>query len=80
MRFIKTLNLKKKILDVVQPGRVLRSGRRGRKFKSCHPDQTKTDEFESIFYFFFFLNMFLIFVQTRPFFLAESDSSLGSFF
>ena len=24
--------------DVAQPGRALRSGRRGRKFKSCHPE------------------------------------------
>ena len=24
--------------DVAQPGRALRSGRRGRRFKSCHPD------------------------------------------
>ncbi len=24
--------------DVAQPGSALRSGRRGRKFKSCHPD------------------------------------------
>ena len=24
---------------VAQPGRALRSGRRGRRFKSCHPDQ-----------------------------------------
>ena len=26
------------IRDVAQPGRALRSGRRGRKFNSCHPD------------------------------------------
>ena len=26
--------------DVAQLGRALRSGRRGRKFKSCHPDHT----------------------------------------
>ena len=25
--------------DVAQPGSALRSGRRGRKFESCHPDQ-----------------------------------------
>ena len=28
--------------DVAQFGRVLRSGRRGRRFKSCHPDQIRT--------------------------------------
>ena len=27
--------------DVAQPGSALRSGRRGRKFESCHPDQRK---------------------------------------
>ena len=27
--------------DVAQPGSALRSGRRGRKFESCHPDQQK---------------------------------------
>jgi len=27
---------------VAQPGRALRSGRRGRRFKSCHPDQKHT--------------------------------------
>jgi hypothetical protein len=25
--------------DVAQPGSALRSGRRGRRFESCHPDQ-----------------------------------------
>ena len=25
--------------DVAQPGSALRSGRRGRKFESCHPDK-----------------------------------------
>ena len=28
--------------DVAQLGRALRSGRRGRRFKSCHPDQKST--------------------------------------
>ena len=27
--------------DVAQPGSALRSGRRGRKFESCHPDFVK---------------------------------------
>ena len=27
--------------DVAQFGRALRSGRRGRRFKSCHPDQKR---------------------------------------
>ena len=27
--------------DVAQLGSALRSGRRGRRFKSCHPDQNK---------------------------------------
>ena len=28
--------------DVAQFGRALRSGRKGRRFESCHPDQIKT--------------------------------------
>jgi len=32
------LNLLFKIRDVAQPGSALRSGRRGRRFESCHPD------------------------------------------
>ncbi len=31
----------KKGRDVAQPGSALRSGRRGRKFESCHPDRNK---------------------------------------
>ena len=27
--------------DVAQLGRALRSGRKGRRFESCHPDQNK---------------------------------------
>ena len=29
--------------DVAQFGRALRSGRKGRRFESCHPDQTNVD-------------------------------------
>ena len=29
---------RKRFRDVAQPGSALRSGRRGRKFESCHPD------------------------------------------
>ena len=29
---------RKTVRDVAQPGSALRSGRRGRKFESCHPD------------------------------------------
>ena len=29
--------------DVAQLGRALRSGRKGRRFESCHPDQTNVD-------------------------------------
>lgn len=29
------------VRDVAQPGSALRSGRRGRKFESCHPDNVK---------------------------------------
>ena len=29
--------------DVAQLGRALRSGRKGRRFESCHPDQTDVD-------------------------------------
>ncbi len=36
----KEVLLQRKILrDVAQPGSALRSGRRGRKFESCHPDK-----------------------------------------
>ena len=35
------------IRGVAQPGRALRSGRRGRRFKSSHPDQVKVDKVES---------------------------------
>ena len=38
--------------DVAQLGSALRSGRRGRRFKSCHPDQKTVDTFVSaVFYF-----------------------------
>ena len=30
--------------DVAQLGRALRSGRKGRRFESCHPDQLKSPE------------------------------------
>ena len=30
---------RKTVRDVAQPGSALRSGRRGRKFESCHPDK-----------------------------------------
>ena len=33
---------RKTVRDVAQPGSALRSGRRGRKFESCHPDFVKT--------------------------------------
>ena len=32
---------RKTVRDVAQPGSALRSGRRGRKFESCHPDLVK---------------------------------------
>ena len=32
---------RKTVRDVAQPGSALRSGRRGRKFESCHPDFVK---------------------------------------
>lgn len=36
--------------DVAQLGRALRSGRRGRKFKSCHPDlQVPFNQMEPFF-------------------------------
>ena len=45
--------------DVAQFGRVLRSGRRGRRFKSCHPDQIRTPhkclQFKCLCGFFVFL-------------------------
>ena len=38
------------IRDVAQPGSALRSGRRGRKFESCHPDSAiETQRRVSIF-------------------------------
>ena len=37
--------------DVAQFGRALRSGRRGRRFKSCHPDQ-KSKSYDSMACFF----------------------------
>ena len=33
---------RKMFRDVAQPGSALRSGRRGRKFESCHPDTKKS--------------------------------------
>ncbi len=41
--------------DVAQPGSALRSGRRGRKFESCHPDQQKKPLDSSGFFFYFTL-------------------------
>ena len=32
------------IRDVAQSGSVLRSGRRGRRFKSCHPDRVENQK------------------------------------
>ena len=40
--------------DVAQFGRALRSGRRGRRFKSCHPDQKRQTN-RIIMRFVFFL-------------------------
>ena len=37
--------------DVAQFGRALRSGRRGRRFKSCHPDQNGAKESLAPFFF-----------------------------
>ena len=34
---------RKTVRDVAQPGSALRSGRRGRKFESCHPDFEKNN-------------------------------------
>ena len=39
--------------DVAQPGSALRSGRRGRKFESCHPDQNKKNRYLSGFFLFY---------------------------
>ena len=39
--------------DVAQLGRALRSGRRGRRFKSCHPDHSKTRRSRAISLAFF---------------------------
>ncbi len=36
---IKRSKKEKVFRNVAQPGRALRSGRRGRRFKSCHSDQ-----------------------------------------
>lgn len=38
---IVSLQTKISVRDVAQPGSALRSGRRGRKFESCHPDNVK---------------------------------------
>ena len=38
--------------DVAQPGSVLAWGARGRKFKSCHPDQLNLDLLRSRFFYF----------------------------
>ena len=43
---------------VAQLGRALRSGRRGRKFKSCHLDQKITDTFGYLLFFYI--------IKTRP--------------
>lgn len=43
--------------DVAQPGSALRSGRRGRKFESCHPDAHRASEnFFSLALFLFRVN------------------------
>ena len=39
--------------DVAQLGSALRSGRRGRRFKSCHPDHVEKKAFEKGLFFFF---------------------------
>ena len=42
---------RKTVRDVAQPGSALRSGRRGRKFESCHPDFVKNQlEFQAGFF------------------------------
>ena len=48
----KTLLLQRKtVRDVAQPGSALRSGRRGRKFESCHPDcKNKTAHCWAVFF------------------------------
>ncbi len=44
--------------DVAQFGRALRSGRRGRRFKSCHPDQKRqTNRIIMRFVFFLLPNL-----------------------
>lgn len=45
------------VRDVAQAGSALRSGRRGRKFESCHPDFQKRCEKR----LFFLFGLFLIF-------------------
>ena len=37
--------------DVAQLGSALRSGRRGRRFKSCHPDHVEKKAFEKGLFF-----------------------------
>ena len=39
--------------DVAQLGSALRSGRRGRRFKSCHPDQNEKDRVRDTVLFVF---------------------------
>ena len=36
------IKLHSPVRDVAQPGSALRSGRRGRKFESCHPDSARS--------------------------------------
>ena len=45
--------------DVAQPGSVLRSGRRGRRFESCHPDSNwcNINRSYSGFFIFSFVEM-----------------------
>ena len=56
----------KKYRDVAQLGSALRSGRRGRRFKSCHPDQ-KTSEIAWFLRFLFCLKTytFVFLIQIR---------------
>ena len=37
--------------DVAQFGRALRSGRKGRRFESCHPDQIKEYTLQGVFFY-----------------------------
>ena len=39
--------------DVAQFGRALRSGRKGRRFESCHPDQIGNTPFVGVFFYLF---------------------------